>query len=109
MYYAFDGSREKYNKFIKFVKKYLAMEVWFHDTNDKSEVKNSRRYIGAVLKLMKVVFPRMEGNGWNIPKHHGMTKMQHYILLFGSGMNWAFCMVLEFVALHYFANGCISC
>ena len=37
---------------------------------------------------MKEVFPRNEGQGYNIPKHHGMTKMQYYICLFGSGINF---------------------
>ena len=41
-----------------------------------------------VLKLMKLVFPRNKGQGYHLPKHHRMTKMQHYICLFGSAINF---------------------
>jgi hypothetical protein len=41
-----------------------------------------------ILKELKVVFPRSGGNGYTIPKFHGMMKMQYYIKLFGSGMNF---------------------
>ena len=64
------------------------MEQWFHDFNPKEEVERARRKIAEVLKLMKEVFPRNEGQGYNIPKHHGMTKMQYYMMLFGSGINF---------------------
>ena len=64
------------------------MEQWFHDFNPKEEVERARRKIAEVLKLMKEVFPRDEGQGYNIPKHHGMTKMQYYMMLFGSGINF---------------------
>ena len=67
---------------------YLAMEQWFHDFNPKDEVEDAHKKIAEVLRLMKEVFPRDEGQGWNIPKHHGMTKMQYYMMLFGSGINF---------------------
>ena len=84
----FDNSVNKRNDFIYVLTLYLAMECWFHENNSKGEVKASRRYIGNVLKRMKEVFPREEGQGWNIPKHHGMTKMQYYMVQFGSAMNF---------------------
>jgi hypothetical protein len=68
---------------------YLAMEEWFHDCNDKDEVKSSRTAISKVLSSMQRLFPRDDNtNGYNIPKMHGMTKMQVYIQLFGSAINF---------------------
>ncbi len=39
----------KWRKFIPFLKSYLAMEEWFHDSNDKDEVHNARDEIAKVL------------------------------------------------------------
>ncbi len=42
----------KWRKFIHFLKSYLAMEEWFHDSNDKVEVQNSRDEIAKVLTAL---------------------------------------------------------
>ncbi len=79
----------QWRSFLLFIRQYLAMEEWFHSENDKEEVRNARHKIGKVLKNMQDLFPRGEGtNGWNIPKMHGMTKVQSYMLLFGSAINF---------------------
>jgi hypothetical protein len=66
---------------------YLAMEEWFHNCNDKDEVNVSRGEKSKVLIALQKFFPRSDHtNGYSIPKIHGMTKMQSYIKLFGSGM-----------------------
>ena len=77
-----------WKEWVDFLKLYLAMEEWFHDSNPKTEVHNSRKLVAKVLKMMKKIFPREQGNSWNIPKHHGMTKMQFYMTLFGSAINF---------------------
>ncbi len=65
------------------------MEEWFHDSNDKDKVHNSRDEIAKVLTSLQKNFPRSDRtNGYSIPKMHGMTKMQSYIKLFGSGVNF---------------------
>ncbi len=65
------------------------MEEWFHDSNDKDKVHNSRDEMAKVLTSLQFFFPRSDRtNGYSIPKMHGMTKMQSYIKLFGSGMNF---------------------
>jgi hypothetical protein len=65
------------------------MEEWFHDSNNRDEVNNSRGEISKVLTSLQTFFPRSEHtNGYRIPKMHGMTKMQSYIKCFGSGMNF---------------------
>ena len=84
-----NSSESKWRQFIKFLKMYLAMEEWFHDCNDKEEVKSSRTEISKVLSSIQRLFPRDDNtNGYNIPKMHGMTNMQVYIQLFGSAMNF---------------------
>ncbi len=71
------------------MKNYLAMEEWFHDNNDKDEVRSARNNIALVLQSVQRFFPRSEKtNGYNIPKMHGVTKMQEYMKLFGSAMNF---------------------
>jgi hypothetical protein len=76
-------------KIHTFSKSYLAMEEWFHDSNDKDKVHNARDEIAKVLTSLQTKIPRSHHtNGYSIPKMHGMTKMQSYIKLFGSGMNF---------------------
>jgi hypothetical protein len=43
----------KWRKFIHFLKCYLAMEEWFHNSNDKVEVQNSRDEIAKVLTALQ--------------------------------------------------------
>jgi hypothetical protein len=65
------------------------MEEWFHDSNDKNEVHNARDEIAKFSTSLQKKIPRSDDtNGYNIPKMHGMTKMQSFIKLFGSGMNF---------------------
>jgi len=78
----------KWKELLTCMKNYLAMEAWFHDSNCKDEVRSARNTI-AVLRSVQRFFPRSgKTNGYNIPKMHGMTKMQEYMKLFGSGMNF---------------------
>jgi hypothetical protein len=78
-----------WKKFIRFLQMYLAMEERFHDHNDKEEVRCLRDEIAKVLLSLQKFFPRKDnGNGYRIPKMHGTTKMQEYMKLFGSEMNF---------------------
>ena len=63
---------------------YQIMEQWLHETNKMTVVKAARPYIGDVLSLVQENFSRKWGDGWNIQKMHGLTKMQYYMCLFGS-------------------------
>ena len=88
-----DGLRlteDQWKQFIYFLKMYLGMDEWFHDINDKVEVNNAQPTIATVLTLLKKYFPRNEDNtnGYKLPKMHGATKMQTYIKLLGSGLNF---------------------
>jgi hypothetical protein len=82
-------TNNQWKRWIKFFCMYLSMEAWFHDCNEKDEVNNSRETIASVLGDLQTFFPRKENsNGYNLPKMHGATKMQHYIKKFGSAMNF---------------------
>ncbi len=42
-----------------------------------------------VTLIITPLFPRNSNtNGYNLPKMHGITKMQEYMALFGSGINF---------------------
>ncbi len=61
----------QWRKFIHFLKIYLAMEEWFHDSNNKDEVNSSRGEISKVLTLLQKFYPRLEHtNGYRLPKMH---------------------------------------
>ncbi len=81
---------DQWKKFIQFIKMYLGMEEWFHDTIDKQQVIDAQVTIASVLSNLKKFFPRNEVNTnmYRLPKMHGMTKMQTYIKLYGSGINF---------------------
>jgi len=65
------------------------MEVWFHDSNPKDEVRHARPAISSVLTSLQLYFPRQaDSNQYNLPKMHGMAKMQDYVCLFGSAINF---------------------
>ena len=74
-------------EFSNFIKLYLSREERFHSPNPKSEVSESRLLISYVLCSLKKVFPRKHGQGHNISKFHGMTKLQYHMCLFGRPMN----------------------
>ena len=42
-------SNAKWKQYIKFLKQYLCMEEWFHDSNNKVEVINARQQTAKVL------------------------------------------------------------
>ena len=85
-------TEEELEYFQEFIKLYLAMEEWFHEVNDKDEVRNSRDMIAEVLDLLKYVFQRdvycPNTQGWKIPKFHAMTKVQTFMCKYGSAMNF---------------------
>ncbi len=80
---------DEWRSLLLFFRQYLALEEWYHSENKKTEVRAARHKISNVLKKLQTLFPRGEGtNGYNIPKMHGMTKMQFYITLYGCGINF---------------------
>ena len=82
-------SEQRWKKFIDFLKLYLGMEELFHDSNEKIEVQHARREIATVLRSLQQFFPRKNiTNGYNLPKMHGIAKMEVYMKLFGSGINF---------------------
>ncbi len=82
-------SDAKWKQYIKFLKLYLCMKECFHDSNNKVEVINAQPQIAKVLQSLQQFFPgNTNTNGYNLPKMHGITKMQEYMMLFASGINF---------------------
>jgi len=82
-------SDDEWRNLVLFLRQYLGLEEWMHSFNKKTQVQSARPKIGRVLKALQTLLPRGEGtNGWNIPKMHGMTKIQFYITLYGCAMNF---------------------
>ena len=46
--------------YLECMKLYLSMEEWFHETNEKEEVRSARPLIAKVIQLVHQVFPRTE-------------------------------------------------
>ncbi len=64
------------------------MEEWSHDSNDKDEVHNSRDEIAKVLTSLQF-FPKIRSHKWMQHTQNAWNdKMQSYIKLFGSGINF---------------------
>jgi hypothetical protein len=75
------------SKMVKLLKLYLSMEAWFHATNSKKKVHAARPLIASIIQMLRDNFPR-GGQGWHLPKTHGLTKMQTFMILFGSAINF---------------------
>jgi hypothetical protein len=65
------------------------MEEWFLDSNNKVEVINVQPQIANVLRSLQQSSPRNTNtNRYNLPKMYGFTKIQEYMMLFGSEINF---------------------
>ena len=81
--------QKHWEKWVHFLKLYLAMGEWFHASRPKDEVCRAGDAIGIVIKSIQLYFPRgNDSHGYNIPKMHGLAKMKDYICEFGSGINF---------------------
>jgi hypothetical protein len=62
------GLQYRQHKCVKFLKLYLLMEEWFHNSNNKVEIDNAKPLIGEVLQTLQALFPREDKtNGYCIP------------------------------------------
>ena len=66
------------------LKLYLSFDRWVNKPHSQREVQNSAKLLGKLITLVKLCFPRTDGNGWNIPKMHALAKMPKNMLKFGS-------------------------
>ena len=73
-------SQKDYRHCIKLL---LAFDRWCHQSNPKEEVEQSVELLGELIELIQRCFPRVDGNGWEIPKIHSLAKMVYYMLKFG--------------------------
>ena len=66
------------------VKLYLSYGRWVNKPHSRREVQKSKKLLGELITLIKLCFPRTDGNGWNIPKMHGLAKMPKNMLKSGA-------------------------
>ena len=83
-----NGTTVTPQRICKFIAKYLAMIEWMHTSNLKSEVVRAEPAVAHVMGELKILFPRVRGNGWRIPKFHGMIKIVPFIMDFGCAYNF---------------------
>jgi hypothetical protein len=76
-------------KFKSCLKLYLSFECWVNKPHARSQVKQSSKALGILIKLIKECFSRDEGWGWNLPKMHAFAKMPHNMPKFGSAHNFS--------------------
>jgi hypothetical protein len=76
------------NSYKECLKLYLSFDWWVNEPHTRREVQNSAILLGNFITLIKLCFPRTDGNGWNIPKMHALAKMPKNMLKFGSANNF---------------------
>jgi hypothetical protein len=76
------------NSYKECLKLYLSFDWWVNEPHTRQEVQNSAKLLGELITLIKLCFPRTDGNGWNIPKMHALAKMPKNMLKFGSANNF---------------------
>ena len=58
-----------------------------NEPHSQREIQKSKKLFGNLITLIKLCFPRTDGNGWNVPKMHALAKMPPNVLKFGSANN----------------------
>ncbi len=56
------------NSYTECLKLYLSFDRWVNDPHMRREVKNSARLLGELITLIKLCFPRTDGNGTRPPR-----------------------------------------
>ena len=81
-----------YGPFLKTLKLCLAYEKWIHDVNPKQDVAKASKWVSKLKRMIKKHLNRTKiccnGNGWNIPKFHGLSKFIFYMTVYGCGANF---------------------
>ena len=57
------------NSYKECLKLYLSCDWWLNNSHSWREVQNSTKPLGKLITLIKLCFPRTDGNGWKIPKN----------------------------------------
>jgi hypothetical protein len=71
------------------LKLYLAFECWVMESHPRSQIHKSITLLGDLITMIKELFPRDEGWGWNLPKMHAFAKLPHSMLKFGFPGNFS--------------------
>ena len=75
-------SQSSYRHTIKLL---LAYERWVQESNPIEDVKNATGTVAELIEGIKKCFPRVDGQGWDLPKIHSAANMPYYMLKFGNG------------------------
>ena len=76
------------NLYKECLKLYLSSDWWVNKPHSRREVQKSKKLLGDLITLIRLCFPRTDGNGWNIPKMHALAKMPKNMIKFGSASNF---------------------
>ncbi len=71
------------------IKLQLSFKKWFDERNSIIDVCGVSDLLSKLIRSIKRCFPRIDGNGWNIPKMYSLAKMLHYMQQFGSANNFS--------------------
>jgi len=81
-----------YEPFIRTICLCLGYEKWIHEVHKKATVEEASKWVATLKSMIIKNFDRDKicstGNGWNIPKFHGLSKFIYYIKLYGCGANF---------------------
>ncbi len=56
----------------------LSFEKWVDESNSIIDVCGASDLLSKLIRSIIKCFPRIDGNGWNIPKMHSLVKMLYY-------------------------------
>jgi hypothetical protein len=63
----------------------LAYERWVQESNPIEDVRNATPVVAELIDCIKECFPRVDGQGYRLPKIHAAASMPYYMLKFGNG------------------------
>ena len=80
-------SNISYNFFVETLIICLSFEKWIHDIHEKNEVDDAKIWVDTlkfmILRYMDRETVSDQGDGWDIPKFHALSKFLYYIELLG--------------------------
>jgi len=79
-------SQKEYRDTIKLI---LGFERWINEPIPMEDIEPAIALVGVMIDGIKKCFPRLDGNGWDLPKVHGLAKMIYYVCKFGMAKNFS--------------------
>ena len=66
----------------------VTYEKWVNQANPAAEVVCAQERVDKAMGRIPNALPRDEGNGWNIPKFHGASRLYSQMCFDGDGSGW---------------------